>query len=391
MVSFLLAIIYLAFISLGLPDAVLGSAWPVMHRELGVAVSGQGVIAMIISGGTILSSMMSGTLLRRFGTGRVTAASVGMTAAALLGFSGADAFWMLCLWAVPYGLGAGSVDTALNNFVALHYRAHHMNWLHCFWGIGAALGPYIMGYCLGIGRSWNQGYRAIASIQIVLTAGLLFSLPLWKKVETQRVDAEKQEKISVKRLLGLSGAKQILVAFFCYCSLEATTGLWGSSYFVMDRGIAPETAAKWASIFYLGITLGRFVCGFLSMRIPGKNMVRMGQILIIAGIFLILFPGGNVLLGAGYILIGLGCAPIYPALLHETPENFGKDVSQGIMGMEMACAYVGSTLMPPFFGLIAQYISIAWYPVYLLAIAFLMVVMTEYISRTLKRESLEEA
>lgn len=207
MVSFLLAIIYLAFISLGLPDAVLGSAWPVMHRELGVAVSGQGVIAMIISGGTILSSMMSGTLLRRFGTGRVTAASVGMTAAALLGFSGADAFWMLCLWAVPYGLGAGSVDTALNNFVALHYRAHHMNWLHCFWGIGATLGPYIMGYCLGIGRSWNQGYRAIASIQIVLTAGLLFSLPLWKKVETQRVEAEKQEKISVKRLLGLSGAK----------------------------------------------------------------------------------------------------------------------------------------------------------------------------------------
>lgn len=383
MISFLLAIIYIAFISLGLPDSILGSAWPVMHDSLGVAVASQGIVTSIISIGTIVSSMMSDTLIRKLGTGKVTAISVGMTAAALLGFSFSGSFWMLCLWAIPYGLGAGSVDAALNNFVALHYKAHHMNWLHCFWGVGATLGPYIMGYCLSGGGTWNSGYRAIAMIQLVLTAGLLLSLPLWKKTEQTAAETETEQpkKIRMGELLHRAGAKQILVAFFCYCAVEATTGFWGSSYFVMNRGISAETAAKWAAIFYLGITIGRLISGFLSMRIHARNMVRLGQFLAAAGVLLLAFVNGNLLLCAGYILIGLGCAPIYPSLLHQTPENFGKDVSQAIMGMQMACAYLGTTLMPPLFGLIAGYIDIAWYPVYLFLLVILMVFMTEYINR----------
>lgn len=383
MVSFLLAIIYVAFISLGLPDSILGSAWPLMHETLGVSVSAQGVISIIISAGTICSSMMSDTFIRKFGTGKVTAISVGMTAAALFGFSVSGSFWMLCLWAIPYGLGAGSVDAALNNFVALHYKAYHMNWLHCFWGVGATLGPYIMGYCLSGGRTWNSGYRVISVIQLVLTAGLVLSLPLWKKQEESAQNDTKTEpkKIKLADLLKMSGAKQILTAFFCYCALEATTGLWGSSYFVMNRGIAPETAAKWAAVFYLGITIGRFVSGFVSMRLNGKNMVRIGQLLAGAGVFLLAFSKGNLLLCTGYIFIGIGCAPIYPSLLHETPKNFGKDVSQAIMGMQMACAYLGTTLMPPLFGLIADYINIAWYPVYLFGLVLLMAAMTEYVNR----------
>lgn len=390
MVSFLLAIIYVAFISLGLPDSILGSVWPIMRESLNVPVASQGIITAIISVGTIVSSMMSDTMIRRLGTGKVTAVSVGMTAGALFGFSVSGSFWMLCLLAVPYGLGAGSVDAALNNFVALHYKAHHMNWLHCFWGVGATLGPYIMGYCLSGGHSWNQGYQVIALIQMVLTGFLIFSLPMWKRMEQKGREEQEvvPEKINMKGLLSLTGAKQVLVAFFCYCSVEATTGLWGSSYFVMNRGIAPETAAKWAAIFYLGITIGRFVCGFLSMRICEKNMIRYGQLVAALGILLLFIPGSTFLLCTGYICIGLGCAPIYPALLQETPENFGREVSQGIMGMQMACAYLGTTLMPPLFGLIAEHISIAWYPAYLLVLIALMVGMTEYINRRLGKHTL---
>lgn len=383
MISFLLAIIYLAFISLGLPDSILGSAWPVMHETLGVSVASQGILSAIICMGTIISSILSDTFIRKFGTGIVTVVSVGMTAAALFGFSISGSFWLLCLWAVPYGLGAGSVDAGLNNFVALHYKAHHMNWLHCFWGIGATLGPYIMGFCLSGGSTYHSGYRVISIIQLVLTAGLLFSLPLWKSAERGESIENKVEpkQIRMKELFGLSGAKQILAAFFCYCALEATTGLWGSSYFVMNRGIRPETAAKWGSVFFLGITIGRFAGGFLSMKLNGRNMVRLGQLLAAGGVLMLAFSSGEVLLCSGYILIGLGCAPIYPSLLHATPDHFGKEVSQAIMGMQMACAYLGSTLMPPLFGLIAGYVDIAWYPLYLFVFVLVMTVMTEYINR----------
>ncbi|WP_310602085.1 MFS transporter [Anaerosporobacter sp.] len=385
MTSILLAVIYIAFISLGLPDSILGSAWPSMYGELNVAVSYAGIISMIIAGGTIVSSLFSDKLIRRLGTGVVTTISVAMTAIALMGFAYSDSFWQLCLWGIPYGLGAGSVDAALNNFVALHYKSRHMSWLHCFWGIGATAGPFIMGLCLTNGLRWNVGYQSIGIIQIVLVIGLIFTLPLWK---TKQV--EKEEETQVAKSIGLTqaiklpGAKSILVAFLCYCAVESTAGLWASSYMVLYKGINVETAAKWASLFYLGITMGRFACGFITDRLGDKRMVRLGQLLATIGIVVMLLPLGNIVTLIGLILLGLGCAPIYPSLLHATPDNFGADKSQSIMGMQMACAYVGSTLMPPIFGLLADKVTIQLYPFYLMVFVLLMVVMVERMNRVHK-------
>ena len=383
MFTILLIIIYISFISLGLPDALLGSAWPSMYGGLHVPMSFAGIISMIIAGGTIISSLFSDRLIKKLGTGKVTTLSVCMTAVALFGFSISNSFVMLCLWAIPYGLGAGSVDAALNNFVALHYKAKHMSWLHCFWGIGATLGPYIMGFCLTRGMLWNAGYRFIFIIQICLTAILIFSMPLWKKNSTETDEKQKTAKsLSIKELVKLPGAKSVLVAFFSYCALETTTGLWGSSYMVMERGISANEAAMWISLFYLGITVGRFLCGFITMKIGDKNMIRIGQGIAVLGIIALLLPLGKSTLCTGFVLIGMGCAPIYPSLLHATPDNFGKDLSQAIMGMQMACAYIGSTFMPPLFGVIAEHISIKLYPFYLIIFVLLMICMVENLNKT---------
>lgn len=382
MFQILLVIIYVAFISLGLPDSILGSAWPSMYPDLDVAVSCAGIISMIIAGGTIVSSLFSDKLIRKLGTGKVTVLSVAMTAVALLGFSFSHSFWLLCIWGVPYGLGAGSVDAALNNFVALHYKSRHMSWLHCFWGIGATAGPYIMGLCLTRGLKWNSGYMTIGIIQIVLVIGLVLSLPLWKsKKEPGQETAAEHSGISLKDTLKLPGAKSILAAFFCYCSLEATTGLWASSYMVLYKGISPEKAAKWASLFYLGITIGRFVCGFITEKLGDKYMVRVGQCIALLGAVSLLLPFGQIVTLAGLILIGIGCAPIYPSLLHETPENFGAQNSQSIMGMQMASAYVGTTVMPPVFGFISEYIGVGVYPVYLMIFVVGMFIMVERMNK----------
>ena len=378
MFTILLVIIYVSFISLGLPDSLLGSAWPSMYGKLGVPVSFAGIVSMIISGGTIVSSLLSNKLIKKLGTGKVTAISVFTTAVALFGFSISNSFISLCIWAVPYGLGAGSVDVALNNFVALHYKSRHMSWLHCFWGVGATAGPYIMGYCLTGGKTWNSGYRIISILQIILTAIIVFSLPLWKMSNPEKAENDKNHKnLSMKELLKLPGAKSALIAFFCYCSLEQTTGLWGASYMTMSRGMSPKVAAKWASLFYLGITAGRFICGFITMKLSDKNIIRLGQSIAVSGILLLLLPFRNIVMCIGFILIGMGCAPIYPSLLHETPENFGANLSQAVMGMQMACAYIGSTFMPPLFGLIAQHISITLYPLYLIIFVTFMIIMVE--------------
>lgn len=391
MFHLLLAIIYISFISLGLPDSLLGSAWPSMYPGLGVPVSYAGIVSMIIAGCTIISSLFSDRLVRRFGTGTVTLISVGMTAAALFGFSITKSFWPLCLWAIPYGLGAGSVDAALNNFVALHYKAKHMSWLHCFWGVGATLGPYIMGMCLTGGIGWNFGYRYISYIQLVLTFALFISLPLWKKQsQTKEGEEEVSTPYRAGELLGFPGAKQILTAFFCYCALEAVTGLWGSSYMVMRRGISPQLAATLISLFYLGITGGRFFSGFLTMAIDDRNMIRLGQGLAVAGIGLVFYSPNVPVMSAGFIMIGLGCAPIYPCLLHQTPKRFGKQASQSMMGMQMACAYVGSTFAPPVVGFVVEKIGADWYPLFLLIFAVLMVIMVEYCNRKSPREGGEK-
>ncbi|MBQ1198010.1 MAG: MFS transporter [Spirochaetaceae bacterium] len=380
MFSFLLSLIYLAFISLGLPDALLGSAWPIMHGELNVPISYAGFISMIIAGGTIISSFFSDRIIKKIGTGLVTAISVGMTAFALLGFSISTKFWMLCLFSIPYGLGAGSVDAALNNFVALHYKARHMSWLHCFWGIGATLGPVIMGQCLINQNSWTLGYVVVSLIQIGLTIFLFCSLSIWKKASktTEEQKEEISKSLSLKELINLPKAKSALVGFFCYCALESSAGLWGASYMVLERNIQPEIAAKWISTFYFGITIGRFLSGFITVKLSSQNMVRLGQFVLLLGVIIILLPTSiNFLLVVGFLFIGLGCAPIYPSMLHSTPENFGKDVSQSIMGKQMASAYVGSTFMPPVVGFLVDNLSPKLFPFILFLILVLMFFMTE--------------
>lgn len=389
MIHLLLVVIYLSFISLGLPDGLLGAAWPSMYEIFGVPVSYAGVISMIIAFGTIISSLASDRLTLKLGTGKVTVISVAMTALALFGFSITDSFWMLCLWAIPYGLGAGSVDASLNNYVALHYASRHMSWLHCMWGIGAAVGPYIMGFALTGGHGFQTGYRYVGVIQIVLTLILLCSLPLWKNrgdaagAAEGKTDAEaaKVKPLALREIVAIPGAKEIMVTFFCYCALEQTAGLWASSYLVLYKGLAAEMAASFASMFFIGITVGRFLNGFLTMKFSDSQMIRMGQKIILVGIIAMLLPLNEMVSVVGLILIGLGCAPIYPCIIHSTPEHFGADKSQALIGVQMASAYVGTCLMPPIFGLIANHISAALLPVYLVIILALMMVMYEKLLR----------
>ena len=377
MVHLLLIIIYLSFISLGLPDGLLGSAWPTMYGQLDVPVSFMGIVAMIIAGGTIISSLMSDRLTYKLGTGRVTALSVAMTAVALFGFSISHSFWMLCLWAIPYGLGAGSVDASLNNYVALHYSSRDMSWLHCMWGVGASIGPYIMGSVLAGGQPWNSGYRMVGLIQIVLTAILFFSLPMWKGRQQVNESGEAIKPLPLMEVLKVPGSKEVMIAFFCYCAVEQTVGQWASSYLALYRGLNAETAASLGSMFFLGITLGRALNGFLTMRFSDTQLIRAGFVLIAVGIVCMLLPLGNVVSVAGLILIGLGCAPIYPCVIHSTPAHFGAERSQALIGVQMASAYVGTCLMPPLFGLLASLFGQALLPFYLLAILLLMAVMYE--------------
>ncbi len=382
MITLLLVIIYLSFISLGLPDSLLGSAWPAMRTDMALPVSFAGILSFIITGGTIISSLLSSKVIRRFGTGKVTAVSVGMTAFALMGFSMSPGFLWLCILAVPLGLGAGSVDAALNNFVALHYKASHMSWLHCFWGVGATAGPIIMSLFLSREAGWKIGYRTIGIIQVCLVIILFASLPLWRKVG----GSTKTEELTgaspkFNDILRIHGAKPAFFTFFCYCALESSAGLWGSSYLVLIKGVSSGTAAKLVSLYYFGITLGRFISGFITMKLSNRSLIRIGEIVIIAGLVCLLLPTDIVLIQTvGFLIIGLGCAPVFPSLIHETPTRFGKDLSQAFIGIQMACAYIGSALMPPIFGFVAQRTSFALFPFFLLAALLLMTLANERIN-----------
>ncbi|MDR0411138.1 MAG: MFS transporter [Treponema sp.] len=382
----LLIIIYLSFISLGLPDSLLGSAWPAMYNLLNVPLHYAGFVSMIIAGGTVVSSIFSEKLIRRFGTGIVTVLSVLTTAVALLGFSVSHVFFMLCLCAIPLGLGAGSVDAALNNYVALHYKARHMSWLHCFWGIGASLGPIIMSFFLMNGKLWNSGYKTIGIIQFCLVAVLFISLPLWKG-DAARENSMRRASISFKELFHIIGVKQALAAFFCYCTIEMVMGLWGSSYLVMVKNIPPETAAQWTALYYIGITSGRFISGFATLKLSNRWMIRSGQLIIGCGIIVLILPFGDSTLLPGFFMIGLGCAPIYPSLLHETPKNFGEEYSQAIMGIQMASAYIGTTLAPPLFGRLAAYISFDILPIFIGIILVIKIIMVETLNKKIDKKT----
>lgn len=390
MYSLLLALIYLAFISLGLPDSLLGAGWPTMYGELGVPVSYMGIVSMVISGGTIVSSLMSDRLTRKFGTRVVTVVSVFLTAGALFGFSFSDRFWMLILFSVPYGLGAGAIDAALNNYIALHYSARHMSWLHCFWGVGAIVSPFIMSYAL-TSSTWNDGCRIVGYIQLGIAALLLVTLPVWK-INSKKTDAVEQKSIGLIGALKIKGVPFILIGFFAYCAAEATAMQWASTYFVEVKHISEAQAAQFASLFYIGITAGRFLSGFVSAKIGDRRMIIIGASVLTLGIILLVIPVTAAELSlAGFVIIGLGCAPIYPSIIHSTPANFGAENSGAIIGIQMACAYVGSTFMPPLFGLIGSATDFAILPLYLIVFVVLMLVMTELTFRTARKRALEEA
>ncbi|MBQ9950873.1 MAG: MFS transporter [Clostridia bacterium] len=377
MIYLLLAVIYIAFVGLGLPDSLLGAAWPSMYETLNVPVSYMGGISMIIAFCTVLSSLMSDRLTRRFGAGPVTAVSTAVTTAALFGFAASREYWMLTLWAVPFGLGAGNVDAALNNYVAIHYESKHMSWLHGMWGLGTIIGPNVISHALTGGMHWNEGYRAVGFIQIGLTAILVLSLPLWKKRGTAGGRAA-GKPLSMAQILRIPGVKPLMLGpCFCYCALEQTAMLWGSSYLVLHCGILPETAALFAAMFLIGMTAGRFANGFLTLKLADSQLIRMGEIVIAAGVALMFLPFGSAVKLAGLMLIGLGCAPICPCTMHATPGYFGAEHSQAIIGLQSAASYLGILSMPPLFGLIANHIDVSLFPVYMLLILIVLVIAHE--------------
>ena len=390
MFHLLLALIYICFISLGLPDSLLGSAWPVMQETLTVPMSYAGIISIIMSIGTIVSSFFSDRMVRKFGPGKITACSIFLTALALFGFSVSNRFFMLILWAIPYGLGAGGVDSVLNNYVALHYKAQHMSWLHCFWGVGASISPYIMSFALVKIESWNSGYLIVSVIQMILCAFVFFSLPLWKNSTSESKEekpTEESKPLKFKEILSITGAVSCLLTFFGYCSLELSTSLWASSYLVLNKGISPEVASGFASLFYIGITSGRGVNGFLAMKFSDRFLIRTGFCIITMGIIMILLPLPSICALVGFIVIGLGCAPIYPCIIHMTPDIFGRDKSQAMIGVQMAFAYIGFCISPPLFGLIAEHITISLLPFFLLLLLTLMATAHEImVVRTRKKK-----
>jgi fucose permease len=399
MTIFLLVIIYLAFISLGLPDSLLGVAWPAMQSDYGAQLETAGLLFMTIAGGTIISSLASGTVLKRFGTGNVTFVSCLMTAGALLGFHFAPSLVWLIVCAIPLGLGAGSVDAGLNDYVAAHYKAHHMNWLHCFWGVGATFGPIIMAQYISGQHSWRDGYFAISGIQFALVVILFLTLPLWNRVTknsnntlNEELDDSKgvfyNEDVKDSKPLQIKGVKLALISFLFYCGVESTVGLWGSSFLVNVKELPVAVAAQWVSLYYAGITIGRFITGFITFKVSNRTLIRMGQIIALAGATLLLLPLPSTFSLVGFIMVGLGLAPIFPCMLHETPTRFGKKHSQTIMGYQMAVAYTGSTFMPPLLGFLASHSTIGIFPFCIVVFIAAMLLSSEKLNTFLTKKEL---
>ncbi len=390
MATFILIIIYVSFICLGLPDSLLGVSWPLIRTEFHVSLSAVGPIYMMIAGGTIISSFFSGKILNRFGTAKVTAVSTAMTALGIIGFYFAPSVQWFYLMTIPLGLGAGSVDAGLNAYVANHYKSHHMSWLHCFWGVGATVGPMIMSLFIK-DANWRRGYLTVAILQAVLALFLFLTLPVWKKADSARnsnstipnnnAEAKIKEPTAEKHLLKVKGVKPVLITFLFYCAAEGTLGLWGSSYLVQIKNLEASTAATWVAMYYGGITVGRFLNGFLTLKLSNKQLVRIGLLIILGGVLLLLLPLPNIFTMIGMMCVGIGCAPIYPCLLHETPARFGEERSKSLMGIQMAVAYTGSTFFPPIFGFVAGITTIAIYPYAILIYTVVIIVCSEKANR----------
>ena len=383
MYTLLISIIYLAFISLGLPDSLLGSAWPIMHQEIDVSISFMGIISMVVSISTIISSLLSHKLTNKFGTKWVTTISIFVSAISLLGFSYSKNIWMILLFAIPYGLGAGGIDAALNNYVALHYSSKHMSWLHCFWGVGTIISPFVMSYSL-TNSNWNMGYRIISIVQLSIGIVLLLTLPIWETNKSKlNNNKEKTKSIRIIDALKINGVPTLLLGFFCYCATESTVMSWACTYLVEAKNIDEPIAAAFASCFFIGMTLGRFLSGFIMDKLGDRKMILLGTGVLFIGILIMLIPASNNLISLLTLLIcGLGCAPIYPCIVHSTPTNFGAENSGAIIGIQMACAYLGSTLMAPFFGVIGKCFSFNLLPIYIMIFAILMILMLEKTFKT---------
>lgn len=379
MYTLLLGVIYLAFISLGLPDSTLGAAWPTIYAEMNIPISYMGIVSFIISAGTILSVLLTDKAIAKLGTLWVTFISILMTSVALFGFSVSSEFIHFCLWGIPYGLGAGAIDAALNNYVALHYSSRHMSWLHCFWGVGTIISPYIMTISLTNG-SWNDGYRTISFIQLGIAVVVLLSMPLWKR-NGKKADSEiKVKPTPISQAVKIKGVVPVLIGFLSYCAAECTAMLWASSYFEGVFSVSKEEAASLGSLFFIGITAGRFLAGFITEKLGDSRMIFVGSLVASVGIILTAIPVKEIAI-AGFIVLGFGCAPIYPCIIHSTPIRFGEERSQSIIGIQMAAAYLGSTVMPSLFGIIANHLSIALMPLYLGVFVILMTVMIKKADR----------
>ena len=388
--SLLLAVIYLIFISLGLPDSLLGSGWPKMQVVFGVPSSYAGYVSMTISFMTIISALLSPRMIRRFHTKWIVIVSIGLTVLGLLGFSVCGQYWMLFLFAVPYGLGAGSIDAAVNHYVANHYKSSVMNFLHCFYGVGAVISPWIMSLALKVAR-WNEGYRWTSYIQMGILLVCILSLPLWKKNESQ-AEEENRNSAGIIETLKVPGVILTLVAFFAYCSGEATCFLWVPSWFAGTKvGLSDETVASFGSLIFGGLMLGRLISGFISNKLGDRLLIRVGIVVELIGILLVFLPVENYLVAAiGFVVIGTGMGPVYPAIQHMAPANFGKRHSATVIGLQMASAYIGSTFMPMVFGNIQQAIGIGIMPVYLIIFAVLNIGMLEIAYRKVAAAKREE-
>ena len=389
MATILLIVIYIDFIGLGIPDSLFGAAWPAIYTEFGLPISYASFVTVIIYGGTVASSLLSAKVINRFGTAKVTAVSTALTAAGLLGFSFSGGLIWLCLFAVPLGLGAGAIDSALNNYIALHYKATHMSFLHCAYGVGVTLSPYLMALALSDNNDWRGGYRIAFFIQIGITAVTLFSLPLWSKI--RRINTHDEEEDAAPRTLKLTelikmpSVRAVWLIFFGSCAIEFTCGSWGSTFLVQSKGMSAENAAKIITFYYAGIAIGRFLSGILAAKLPSWRIIRIGQITIITAIVLLMLPLPVYVAAAGLFLVGLGNGPIYPNLIHLTPKNFGRDISQSVMGSQMAAASIGIMVMPPLFGLLAQGISTDIFPYFLLIMFAVMAVSTFFLIKNLKK------
>lgn len=391
MATLLLIIIYIAFIGLGVPDSLIGSAWPAIHTQLNIPIEAVSILTFLISGCTVLSSMFSAKILNKFGTAKVTAFSTAMTAAALLGYSFVPSFWLMIPLAIVLGFGAGAIDSGLNNYVALHFKASHMNFLHCFYGVGVSLSPYLMSQALS-NIGWRGGYRYAFFVQSFIAILLIISVPLWKKTSSaQEAEEEKGITLSLLQMAKMADVRTVWVIMLITNAIEYACGVWGSTYLVEEKGFEAEHGALALTIYYVGMSIGRFASGLLADKISTWKRIGTGTVILAPAVVIMLLPLHGAVSVIGLFLIGLGNGSIYPNMIHLTPHNFGKEVSQSIMGSQIAFAYIGVMLAPPMVSVISGLFGIKIYPLLLAVLYVIMVIALKSFVNRLKKQGKYDA